>query len=131
MDSGLRRNDIEVLENNVTLYAILDPKPGRAALPAAIPEQFSWLAVILPPVFLLRHGLWLELVFFVLAVTALVLAAAVIGDDAAFLLYCLVALWLGFAASGLRRAGLRRGGWSERGLQVAASADLAQLEALS
>jgi len=131
MDSGLRRNDIEVLENNVTLYAILDPKPGHAALPAAIPEQFSWLAAILPPLFLLRYGLWLELIGLVLAVTALVLVASVIGDDAAFLLYLLGALWLGFAAPDLRRAALRRRGWNGRGPRVAASADLAQLEALS
>jgi|GEM_PF-617019 hypothetical protein len=131
MDCGLTPECIAFLEPAVTLYAILDPKPGQAALPAAIPEQFSWLAAILPPVFLLRHGLWLELVGFVLVVTALVLAAPLIGGNAAFLLYLLGALWLGWAAPELRRAALRRRGWNERGPQVAASADLAQLEALS
>ena len=120
-----------VLEPAVTLFAILDPKPGQTALPAAIAEKFSWLAALLPPVFLLRHGLWLELVALVLAVVALILAARVIGDDAAGLLYVLGALWLGFAAPALRRAALLRRGWHARGPLVAASADLAQLEALS
>ena len=115
----------------MTLFAILDPKPGQTALPAAIAEKFSWLAALLPPVFLLRHGLWLELVALVLAVVALILAARVIGDDAAGLLYVLGALWLGFAAPALRRAALLRHGWHARGPLVAASADLAQLEALS
>ena len=120
-----------MLENNVTLYAILDPRSGRTAPPAAIPERFSWLAALLPPLFLLRHGLWLELLGFVLAAGALVLGARLIGGDAALALYLLGALWLGLAAPDLRRWALRRRGWDERGPRIAASADLAQLEALS
>ena len=130
MDSGLRRNDIGVLETIVTLYAIFDPKPGRPALPAAVPEKFSWLAALLPPVFLALHGLWLELVAFVLAFVALVLATRVVGDDATFLLYVLGVVWLGLAAPGLRRHALQWRGWSHRGERVALSAELAQLEAL-
>lgn len=114
----------------VTLYAIFDPKPGRPALPSVVPETFSWLAAILPPAFLAAHGLWLELVAWVLAVVALVVLSAFIGDDATFLLYFLAAVWLGFAAPGLRRHGLAWRGWSHRGERVALSADMAQLEAL-
>jgi hypothetical protein len=114
----------------VTLYAIFDPKPGRPDLPAAIPETFSWLAALLPPVFLVRHGLWLELVAYVLKLVALVVLVGFIGDEAAFALYCLAALWLGFAAPGFRRHALSWRGWRHRGACVAASADLAQLEAL-
>ena len=94
----------------MTLYAIYDPKPGKPALPAAIPEHFSWLAALLPPVYFLRHGLWIALLAFAIVVAALVFGAGLIGDDAAVLLYGLLALWLGFAASGLRRAALRRRG---------------------
>ena len=114
----------------MTLFAIFDPKPGRPDLPAAIPETFSWLAAILPPVFLARHGLWLELVAWVLKVLALVVLSRFIGDGAAFLLYVLTAIWLGFAASGLRRHALQWRGWTHRGARIAPSADLAQLEAL-
>ncbi|WP_332690234.1 DUF2628 domain-containing protein [Devosia sp.] len=114
----------------MTLYAIYDPKPGKPALPAAVPEKFSWFAALLPPVFLVVHGLWLELVGFVLAVAALVFATSVIGEDAAFPLYVLGAVWLGFAAPGLRRHALAWRGWTHRGERVALSADMAQLEAI-
>ena len=115
----------------MTLYAIFDPKPGQPALPAAIPESFSWLAALLPPVFFLRHGLWIELLLFAIKLAALFFLARVVGDDAVFLLYCLLALWLGCAAPGLRRAALGRRGWRFRGERVALSVDLAQLEALA
>ena len=114
----------------MTLYAIFDPRPGRPDLPAAIPEKFSWFAAVLPPLFLLAHGLWLELVGFVVAVVALVVLARFVGDDAAFILYLLAAAWLGFAAAGLRRHALAWRGWTYRGERVAPSAELAQLEAL-
>ena len=114
----------------MTLYAIFDPKPGRPDLPAAVPETFSWLAAILPPVFLLAHGLWLELVAWLLALVALFVLSGFIGDGAAFLLYLLGALWLGLAASGLRRHALAWRGWRQRGVRVALNADMAQLEAL-
>ncbi|OYW98433.1 MAG: hypothetical protein B7Z15_22130 [Rhizobiales bacterium 32-66-8] len=130
MDSGLRRNDIGVLERVVTLYAIFDPKPGRPDLPAAVPETFSWLAAMLPPVFLLAHGLWLELVAWLLGVVALLVLAGVMGDEAALALYVLVAVWLGYAAPGLRRHALHWRGWSHRGERVAVTADMAQLEAI-
>jgi hypothetical protein len=130
MDSGLCRNDIWVLERVVTLYAIYDPKPGKPFLPAAVPEKFSWFAALLPPFFLLAHGLWLELVAWVLAVLTLVVLSGFIGDDAAWLLYDLGALWLGFAASGLRRHALQWRGWRHRGERVAMGADMAQLEAM-
>ncbi|WP_186767052.1 DUF2628 domain-containing protein [Devosia ginsengisoli] len=114
----------------MTLYAIFDPKPGKPALPAVVPETFSWLAAILPPVFLVVHGLWLELVAWLLKVAALVVLSRFIGDGAAFLLYVVAAIWLGFAAAGLRRHALQWRGWTFRGPRIAPSADLAQLEAL-
>ena len=119
-----------ILERPVTLYAIFDPKPGKTDLPAAIPETFSWFAALLPPLFLLAHGLWLELVAWVLAVLALLVLSGFIGDEAAFALYLLGAAWLGFAASSLRRHALQWRGWTHRGERVALSADMAQLEAI-
>ena len=114
----------------MTLYAIFDPKPGKPALPAAIPEKFSWFAALLPPFFLMAHGLWLELAAWLLKLVALVVLSRFIGGDAAFWLYGLAAVWLGFAASGLRRHALMWRGWRHRGERVALSADLAQLEAM-
>lgn len=114
----------------MTLYAIFDPRAGKPDLPAAIPEAFSWFAAILPPVFLLAHGLWLELLAWMLKVAALVVLSGFIGVDATVLLYLLVAIWFGFAAPGFRRHALTSRGWTHRGEHVAASVDLAQLEAL-
>ena len=130
MDSGLRRNDIGILERVLTLYAIFDPKPGRPDLPAAIPEKFSWFAAVLPPVFLAAHGLWLELVAWLLKLVALIVLARFIGNDAGFLLYVLASVWLGFATPGFRRQALAWRGWTHRGERVAGSADMAQLEAI-
>ena len=115
----------------MTLYAIFDPKPGSKDLPVAVPEQFSWLAALLPPVFLISHGLWLELLAFVLKLVALVVLADYVGGDAAFALYLLAVIWLGFAAPGLRRHALAWHGWTHRGTRIAITAEMAQLEALA
>lgn len=114
----------------MTLYAIFDPRPGKPDLPAVLPEAFGWFAAVLPPVFFALHGLWLELVAWLLKVAALVVLARFIGDDTAILLYLLVAVWIGFAAPGFRRHALHWRGWTHRGDHVAATADLAQLDAL-
>lgn len=115
----------------MTLYAIFDPQPGRPDLPAAIPESFSWFAALLPPVFLLRHGLYLECAAWAVKLVVLVLLSRVIGGDAAFVLYLLVALWFGLAAAGLRRHALTWRGWTFRNNRVALSRDMALLESLS
>jgi hypothetical protein len=114
----------------VTLFAIFDAKPGKSLAPAAIPEKFSWFAALLPPVFALVHGLWLELIGFVVALVALSFAAPWLGPDATIWLYILFAVAIGFAAPGLRRHKLAVGGWTHRGDRVAADADLARLAAL-
>lgn len=130
MDSRLRGNDIVGVERVVTLYAIFDPGPGSAELPRVVPERFNWLAMLLPPVHLLGHRLWLEALAWVVGTGALVLLARYIGGSAAFLLYGLAAIWIGFSAPDWRRGKLARQGWRFRGMRVAASPDLAQLEAL-
>ena len=114
----------------MTLYAVFDSPPGKPAPPAVVPENFSWLAALLPPAFLVAHGLWLELVAFVLSVAALVVLSRFIGGGAGFLLYVLGVTWLGFAAAGLRRHALAWRGWTHRGARIAPRADLAQLEAM-
>ena len=108
----------------MTLFAIYE---RQSAAPAAIPEKFSWLAFLLPPVFTLVHGLWLELIAYIVAVIALGFAAPILGGVATFWLYILFALWIGFTAPSLRRHALHQRGWSHRGDRVAAAPDLATL----
>lgn len=107
----------------MTLYAVYD-RPGDPA-PAVVAEKFSWLAFLLPPVFTLVHGLWLSF-FAVVSVTLLViLAGAVIGPDAASLVYIALALLFGFEAPALRGAALRRRGFGHAADIVASGPDLA------
>jgi len=130
MDSRLRGNDIVGVERVVTLYAIFDPRPGSNELPRVVPEQFSWLAMLLPPLYLIAYRLWLEALVWLVKTAALVLLAPYIGGGTAFLLYVLGAIWLGLSAPDWRRQKLARLGWRFRGERVAATADVAQLEAL-
>ena len=73
------------------------------------------------------HGLWLELVFYLVAVVALVLGSLYIGDAAAFWLYVLLSAWVGFAAPSLRRHALSWRGWRHRRDLYATDPDLARL----
>src|SRR3989442_1367152 len=88
----------------MTTYAVFDRNAKGA--PAVIPDRFSWFAALLPPVFALVHGLWLELVAYIALVALLSVASLWIGDDASFWIYVVFALWIGFEAAGLRRTGL-------------------------
>jgi len=110
----------------VTLYSIFEPGTAAAA-PAAVPERFSWLAALLPPVFALVHGLWLEFVAYGLAVALLAAGALWLGGVAAIWLYVLLAALIGFEAPSIRRAALQRRGWTYRTEIIAAADDLAQL----
>ena len=114
----------------MTLYAIFDSHRASFALPAVVPAKFFWFAAILPPVFLSVHRLWLELAAWLLGLAVLVVASIVLGGAAAFSIYILGAIWLGFAGPDLIRRALLRRGWTARGERVADSADMAQLEAI-
>jgi hypothetical protein len=113
----------------VTLFAIFQPKAESADLPRVVAERFSFFACLLPPVFLLRHRLWLETLAWLIGAIALAVLTPVLGE-AGFYLYLVSAVWLGFAAPSLLRAALTRRGWLADGYAVAAKPDLAQLEAL-
>ncbi|MHA6299524.1 DUF2628 domain-containing protein [Devosia sp. CAU 1758] len=114
----------------MTLYAILMPKPGRAPLPEAVAEKFSWFAALLPPVHGLIHRLWDQLVLFIVALAAIIVAQPYLGADAAIWLYILLAIACGLAAPGAHRRALRRRGYRPAGHRYAADADLARIAVL-
>ncbi len=111
----------------MTLFAIFEPKFGRNDAPLAIAERFDWLALLLPPVFFMRHGLWLELIGFLVFVVALVFGAGWIGANTTNWLYVIAVVWLALSAAALRRAALKRAGWRYRAELVAPNADTARL----
>lgn len=113
----------------MTLYSVFERSNEIA--PAVVPEKFSWLAALLPPVYALVHGLWLGLVVYVVAVVALGFAGLWIGGEAVFWLYVLFALLIGLEAPAFRRRKLAARGWTWRGDVIAAAEDLAQRDWLS
>jgi hypothetical protein len=129
MDPRLRGGDIMGVEFAMTLYSIYEP-PSTPGIPVAVGERFSWLALLLTPVFLLVHGLWMGLLLWVVLTVALVFADPILGSGVAFWLHVLVAAWFACAAPGLRRASLLGRGWHYAGERIAPSADLARLEAM-
>ncbi|MBI4922209.1 MAG: DUF2628 domain-containing protein [Devosia nanyangense] len=118
----------------MTLYSIFEKPQGKAATgraPVAVAERFSWLAALLPPIFALLNGLWLLGVFWVALVLGLAYIGRVIGADAAFWLYVLVAVFMGFEAPAFRRDGLVARGFVWRGDMIAGGADLAERDFLA
>jgi hypothetical protein len=113
----------------VTLYSVFERSDEIA--PAVVPEKFSWLAALLPPVYALVHGLWLGLLLYVSAVVILGLAGLWVGAEAGFWLYVLLAVLIGFEAAGFRRAKLRAKGWTYRSELIAGAEDLAQRDWLA
>lgn len=80
-------------------------------------DGFSWIAFILPPLWLLWHRLWFA------AVLAFVVLGALsfVGEGqglalAGSLLTLLVSFIVGFEGATLRAAALRRAGWTEWGV---------------
>lgn len=110
----------------MTLYAVFDRRRDEA--PAVVPDRFSWFAALLPPIFLIAHRLWLELVAFVALVVLIVLAAAWLGGEAGLWLYVLFAATIGWEAPALRRRALRRRGFVYRAELIAPAADSAEVE---
>ncbi len=74
-----------------------------------VPEKFSWGALIFGPLWLLSHGLWLAFFAWLVAMIALSIVSAIwLSGAAAFWIFVLVALFLGFEGNNLRR---RRLAW--------------------
>lgn len=105
---------------------VVDPLPNSGAV--FIKDRFSWLAGLLPPVWAIVHGLWLELVIWIAAMIALGAASMIIGDEAVFWLNVLVAILIGLEATNIRTAALRRKGYQPLGDIIAGAEDLAEME---
>ena len=99
-------------------YVVMEP-PGRAGSGEAVllRDGFSWLAFLVPPLWLLWHRLWIEalLAFAVLGLTAAVGGMAGFGLAGAALTL-LAMLFAGLEGQGLRIAALHRRGWRDGGV---------------
>ena len=111
----------------MTLYSVYE-RPSDA--PTAVADRFSWSAALLPPVHALVHGLWLLLVLWVVGTVAIAASSIVIGGEAAFWLYVLFAILIGFEAASFRRVKTAKRGGLYRTEVVATGEDLALVDYL-
>jgi hypothetical protein len=111
----------------VALYSVY---AQSGAIPALVPDRFSWFAALLPPVYAMLHGLWLALVGYAAALVLLGALSLYVGEEAVLWLYLLLALLIGLEAPTLRRRKLARRGYGYRGEVVAQDEDVALGEAL-
>ncbi|WP_027142432.1 DUF2628 domain-containing protein [Mesorhizobium sp. WSM3626] len=103
----------------MTAYVVMEP-PGRSEkvdTTTLVRDGFTWLGLLVPPLWLAWHRLWVEaaLTFVVMGVLSMLgqkLGLGVAGS----LLSLLVSLYVGLEGQGWRIAALRRRGWHEWGV---------------
>jgi len=113
-------------------FFTLHERPGKTGGDAdllAVKTGFSWWAAVLPPLWLLRHRLWLGFVLYMLfsTVFGFALELADIADPAATALGLALSLLIGVSAHDFRRWTLSRHGWRTVGVLRADTADDAEI----
>lgn len=92
-----------------------------------VPERMSWSALVLAPLVLLRHGLWLALIAYLVVQGGLFAAIHVLDlDSTAFALLLVVNVAVAVQLPGLRRARLALRGFEETGCVVAPTLEAAE-----
>ncbi len=118
----------------MAVYTVHEPLPRDGARSAPEPERFAFVrdgfsfwALLLGPLWMLRHRMWLVLLGYIALVVAL---SAVLRLDASdkigFVVWGLIALLIGFEAATLRRFTLRRRGYRNIGIVVGDDLELAE-----
>ncbi|MER8487017.1 DUF2628 domain-containing protein [Mesorhizobium australicum] len=103
----------------MTAYVVMEP-PGRSEkvdTTTFVRDGFTWLGLLVPPLWLACHRLWVEaaLAFVVMGVLSMLGQRLGLGVGGS-LLSLLVSLYVGLEGQGLRIAALRRLGWHEWGV---------------
>ena len=118
----------------MTVYTVHEPTPRKRET-ATGPERFVFVrdgfyfwAFVLGPLWMLWHRLWLVLLLYLVATTALQVALFALGVSAAakFAVGFLIALLVGFEAASLRRWTYGRRRWGNLGLVVARNLETAE-----
>lgn len=93
-----------------------DPdEPGDAERLRFVKDGFSWPALLVAPLWILWHRMWVTLVWYVVFVLVVLWTGRLLGDASGQALSLLGALWLGFEGNDIRRRSLRSRGWTEAG----------------
>jgi hypothetical protein len=110
----------------MAVYTVHEP-PLKADQTQADPERFvfvrdgfSFWAFLLPPLWMLWHGLWLVFLGYVIVATALQVGLSLIGTSSTVMVVtgALLSLLIGFEAATLRRFTLARRRWTNVGIVV-------------
>ena len=92
-----------------------------------VPERLSWSALLIAPLVLLRHRLWLAFIVYVLMQGALLAAMAVLDlPDRALALLLVAHIAVAVGLPGLRRSKLLAKGYEEAGCVVAPKLEAAE-----
>jgi hypothetical protein len=111
-------------------YVVMEP-PGRSEkvdTTAFVRDGFTWLGLLVPPLWFAWHRLWIEAGIAFVVMAALSMLGQNLGLGlAGSLLSLLVSLYVGLEGQGLRIAALRRRGWHEWGVVQAGRLDDADI----
>ena len=118
----------------MTVYTVHEPRTRRSKGDADpdrfvfVRDGFHFWAFVFGPLWLLWHRLWLVLLIYVVATSAVQAALWALGVSAAvkFTVGMLIALLVGFEAASLRRWTYARRRWSSLGLVVAPNLEAAE-----
>ena len=118
----------------MTVYTIHQPHPRKdedTTHPdrfVFVREGFYFWAFLLGPLWMLWHGLWLVLMFYLAAAAAVQAGLWALGMPVAVtsLVWVLIALLVGFEAASLRRWTYKRRRWDNLGLVVAPDRESAE-----
>jgi hypothetical protein len=89
-----------------------DPAPERFVF---VKDGFSWPAFLFQPLWMLRHGMWVALVGYLIFAAVVYGIAALVGGGYAWIVAILGAFVLGFEGNAIRRLSLEWRGWRELG----------------
>ncbi|BAB51535.1 DUF2628 domain-containing protein [Mesorhizobium japonicum] len=111
-------------------YVVMEP-PSRSEkvdATAFVRDGFTWLGLLVPPLWLAWHRLWIEAGLAFVVMGLLSMAGENLGLGlASSLLSLLVSFYIGLEGQGLRIAALRRRGWHEWGVVQAGRLDDADI----
>lgn len=93
-----------------------------------IQDRFSWTAALFTPLWTLYNGLIAETVIWTVGVVLLGIVAFALKNPGILFIYPFAAALIGWEASNILAAGLRRRGYFAGGDIVANSSDMAEME---
>jgi hypothetical protein len=116
----------------MAVWTVFEPEEDTASTEWAervtlVRDRFSWSSLLFAPLVLLRHGLWLAFLAYIVVQGAIGFAILYFDlDDAALALLAFANLVVAFELPGLRRAKLEGRGFEEVGIVIAPTLEAAE-----